>query len=254
MSKKSDKSPQKDLLKNLETLGLSDKESRVYLALLSGQNTGTSNLIRATGLHGQFVYTALERLEELGLARHVVQSGRKKFSANSPERIIALVEEKKLTARAVVQQIQQQFTSTTQQGFEVFQGDAAFVTHEFALLETVPEGASIDILAGQNHRYVEIFGSELNEYERLRIEKKVRLRYISTSGNSNYLKIMAQTRPFFEYRILPEADPHLDTHIYEEKINFMIYGNPVVAFTFVNKEIARGYKGFFEVLWNLSTK
>lgn len=254
MSKNIDDIANKELLKNLEQLGLSDKESRVYLALLPRQDTGTSNLIRATGLHGQFVYQALERLEELGLAKHVVQSGRKKFSAGSPERILSLVDEKKLAAQSVVRQLKEQFAGKHEQSFEVFQGDSAFVAHEFALLEACPEGSSIDILAGNGDKYIEIFGPELNEYERIRIEKQVRLRYISMSGNPNYLKIMAQTRPFFEYRVLPQSAPEVDTDIYGDKINFMIYGDPVVAFTFTNKKVAEGYKGFFEVLWNLSSK
>ncbi len=254
MSKEIDDIKTKEILKHLEELGLTDKEARVYLALLPRQDTGTSNLIRATGLHGQFVYMALERLEELGLAKHVIQNGRKKFSAGSPERILSLVEEKKLAAQSVVRQLKEQFAGKHEQSFEVFQGDSAFVAHEFALLEGCPDGSSIDIIAGSGDKYVDIFGPELNEYERVRIEKKVALRYISTSGNPNYLKIMAQTRPFFEYRIFPQAAPQVDTDIYPDKINFMIYGSPVVAFTFTNKEIAFGYKGFFDVLWNLSSQ
>ncbi len=254
MSKNIDDNPNKELLAKLAELGLSDKEARVYMALLPRQDTGTSNLIRATGLHGQFVYTALERLEEMGLAKHVVQNGRKKFSAGSPERILALVEEKKLAAQQVVRQLAQQFAGKHEQSFEVFQGDTSFIAHEFALLEACPDGSSIDIIAGSGDKYVDIFGVELNEYERIRIEKKVALRYISTSGNQNYLKIMAQTRPFFEYRVLPQSAPQVDTDIYEDKINFMIYGQPVVSFTFTNKEVAKGYKGFFDVLWNLSTQ
>jgi predicted transcriptional regulator len=254
MSKEIDDIKTREILKHLEELGLSDKEARVYMALLPRQDTGTSNLIRATGLHGQFVYMALERLEELGLARHVIQNGRKKFSANPPDRILALVEEKKLSAQAVVRQLREQFAGKHEQSFEVFQGDTAFVAHEFALLESMPEGSSIDILAGNGDKYVEIFGVELNEYERIRIEKRISLRYISMSGNPNYLKIMAQTRPFFEYRVLPQSAPEVDTDIYGDKINFMIYGEPVVAFTFTNKKVAEGYKSFFEVLWNLSSK
>ncbi len=254
MSKEIDDNFQKELLKNLETLGLSDKEARVYMALLPRQDTGTSNLIRATGLHGQFVYMALERLEELGLAKHVIQSGRKKFSANPPDRILALVDEKKLTAQTIVRQLREQFAGKHEQSFEVFQGDTAFVAHEFALLEAMPEGDTIDILGGGGHKYVSLMGPEMNEYEKKRIEKRIQLRYISTDGNQNYLKIMAQTRPFFDYRVLPEAAPGVDTDILMDKINFLLYGDPVVSFTFTNKTVADGYRRFFEVLWNLSSR
>ncbi|MCX6819949.1 MAG: hypothetical protein NT019_01515 [Candidatus Adlerbacteria bacterium] len=254
MSKNIDENTNKELLSNLEALGLSDKEARVYLALLPRQDTGTSNLIRATGLHGQFVYQALERLEELGLAKHVVQSGRKKFSAGSPERILSLVEEKKLAAQAVVRQLKEQFAGKHEQSFEVFQGDSAFVAHEFALLEAMPEGGVIDVLGGGGDKYVGLMGHEMNEYEKLRVSKKVAVRYISTAGNHNYLKIMAQTREFFDYRVLPDAASGVDTDILMDKIIFHLFGEPVVSFTFTNKVISDGYRRFFEVLWNLSSK
>jgi predicted transcriptional regulator len=256
MSKEIDDIPTKELLKNLEQLGLSDKEARVYLALLPRQDTGTSNLIRATGLHGQFVYQALERLEELGLAKHVIQNGRKKFSAGSPERILSLVEEKKLAAQSIVRQLKEQFAGKHEQSFEVFQGNNAFVAHEFALLEEMPDGGAIDVLGGggSGDKYIAIMGHQMNDYEKRRIEKRMAVRYISTDGNHNYLKIMAQTRPFFDYRVLPQAAPGVDTDILMDKINFLLYGDPVVAFTFTNKTVADGYRRFFEVLWNLSSK
>jgi predicted transcriptional regulator len=254
MSENHDDKFDKDLLSKLQELGLTDKEARVYVALLPRADTGTSNLIKATGLHGQFVYQVLERLEELGLAKHVIQNGRKKFSAGSPERILSLVDEKRLSAQAVVRKLQESFTLKHEQSFEIFQGPNAFVAHEFALLEEMPDGGTIDVLGGGGDTYISLLGEEANEYERRRIAKKVSIRYISTGGNHNYLKIMAQTRQFFDYRVLPQGAPGVNTDILMDKIVFHLFGEPVISFTFKNKEIADGYRQFFEVLWNLSNK
>ena len=101
MSKIIDKEGNQGLVEKLQELGLSDKEAAVYLALLPRQDIGSSKLIQTTGLHGQFVYDALAKLESLGLARHVIQRGRKKFSANTPNRLLSLVEEKRLAAQSV---------------------------------------------------------------------------------------------------------------------------------------------------------
>ena len=253
MSKIIDEINDKDIIKKLGELGLNEKEARVYIALLPRSDTGSSKLIRATGLHGQFVYSALERLEELGLAKHVVQNGRKKFSAGSPERILSLVEEKKLSAQSVVRQLHKRFAGQHEQSFEVFQGPSAFVAQEFRLLEEMPEGETINVLGGGWDEYVQLFGEELNEYERIRIEKKIKLRHISTAGNQNLLKIVAQTRPLFEYRTLTEGVPGVETDIWPDKIVFHLYGDPVVSFVFKNKGISQGYRNFFEILWNLST-
>ena len=252
MSEKTDDILHKELIRKLEELGLSEKEARVYIALLPHQDIGSSKLIRATGLHGQFVYDALARLETLGLAKHVIQNGRKKFSAGSPERILSLVEEKRLSAQSVVRQLHGQFAGKHEQSFEVFQGQAAFVAYEFALLEQMPEGGTIDVLGSVEDKYIGLFGHEIDEYERRRVEKRVTVRYISTSNQHNYLKIMAQTRKFFEIRVLPEAAHGVDTDILPGKIVFHLYGDPVVSFSFTNKAISDGYRRFFEVLWALS--
>jgi transposase len=254
MSEKSDNVGDKEILQKLEDLGLSEKEARVYIALLPRHNTGTSSLIKATGLHGQFVYDALDRLEELGLAKHVVQSGRKKFSANTPERILSLVEEKRLSAQTVVRQLQEQFTVRHEQSFEVYQGQAAFVAHELELIRGVPEDSSIDIVGGGGDKYIGLMGHAVDEYERIRVSKRVRLRHISTGGNANYLKIMAQNRQFFEYHVLPSPILGVDTAILFDKIVFHLFGEPVVSFSFTNKEISDSYRKFFDVLWGMSSQ
>ncbi len=257
MSRKTDEKTadlDKDILRKLDELGLAEKEARVYMALLPRQDTGTSNLIRATGLHGQFVYLALERLEELGLAKHVIQNGRKKFSANPPSRLLSLVEEKRLAAQSVARELQSRFIGRKTQDFEVYQGQSAFVAHEFEMLESMPEGASIDVLGGGGDKYVGLMGEKIDEYEKIRVGKKVQIRYISTGGSPLYLKVMAQTRKLFDYRVLPSPAPGVDTDILLDKIVFHLFGDPVVSFTFTNKAISDGYRKFFEVLWSISSK
>ena len=55
---------------------------------------GSSKIVATTKLHGQFVYNALATLEEKGLVKHSVVNGRKKFQANTPERLSQLIDEK----------------------------------------------------------------------------------------------------------------------------------------------------------------
>src|SRR3990167_10333976 len=83
MSKKIDEKMNGDIIMSLEALGLKKKEARVYLALLELGQVGSSKIIQRTGLHGQFVYQALEGLEEKGLAQHAIQAGRKKLDRKS---------------------------------------------------------------------------------------------------------------------------------------------------------------------------
>ena len=163
MSKNTD---EKDSIRKLETLGLTEKESRVYLALLPYRDIGSSKLIRATGLHGQFVYDSLSKLEELGLVRHVIQNGRKKFSANTPNRLLSLIEEKRLSAQSIAKELQSRFAGAREQDFEVFQGDSAFAAHQLDLMKRSPEGSALS--RSQLRLSRKGFGKKVNKSARRR--------------------------------------------------------------------------------------
>lgn len=52
----------KDLEKQLQKLGFSDNEAKVYLALLEIGFTTTGAVIKKTGLHRNIVYETLDKL------------------------------------------------------------------------------------------------------------------------------------------------------------------------------------------------
>ena len=255
MSKSIDESEK--ILAKLADIGLNEKESRVYLALLPYRDIGSSKLIRATGLHGQFVYDALERLEELRLAGHVIQNGRKKFSANSPARILSLLEEKKLSAQTIVRQLQKRFVGTPEQHSEIFQGDSAFVAHQIDLLTKAPRNSAIDVIASESDRYEMMIQDEgmWDEFTSLLREKNMQIHYIGSEAQRDRLQKIHRELPFWTYRILPgHATGLMDTDIWHDNITLNIFGDPVVSFTFTNKEVADGYRKFFDTLWNLSSE
>lgn len=250
MSKNAD-----ETIRRLEEFGLNEKEARVYLALLPYRDIGSSKLIRATGLHGQFVYNALERLEQLGLSKHVVQNGRKKFSANTPHRILSMMEEKKLSAQSVVRQLQEKFIGAHEQDFEIFQGDDAFIAHYYDMIEKTPPNSQLDVIAGPSERFLQTYGPEAEEFERCRAEKKLHVRYLGAESQRKRLKERLGEQKFWEYRVLPGHSFGLvNIEIFPDNLSINIWGNPIVIFSMTSKEVADGYREFFNALWNLSKK
>mgnify|MGYP003441090108 FL=1 len=242
------------ILKQLTEVGLSEKESRVYLALLPRRDVGSSKLILASGLHRQFVYDALERLEKLGLAKHVIQNGRKKFSANPPMRLLSIIEEKRLAAQNIARQLQERYAAKHEQNFEVFQGESAFLMHQFDMLERVEQNQEALAICGPTERFLATLGEgETDEFEELRIKKGLRVRYIGMEPMRERLTEMRKWRKLWEFRIFPGQSTGLvDTDIWPDNITFNIFGDPILSFTISNKAVAEGYREFFESLWNLS--
>jgi sugar-specific transcriptional regulator TrmB len=241
-------------IKELGYLGLSEKEALVYLALLPRRDTGSSKLIYATKLHKQFVYNALAKLEELGLAKHVVQNGRKKFSANAPQRIVSLIEEKKIAAERLAKELQSKYVGAHDQDAEIFQGESAFATHQMNNIERMPEGATLCVIASASERYGAILREhELwGEYERIRKSKNITIKYLGSESQIDTLKKRMGTDQPWEYRILPgHATGLMNTDIWDDHVTFNIFGEPVLSITITGKEITDGYRQFFDTLWKL---
>ena len=87
-------------------LGLSGKAASVYVALL-GAKTALSpkKIILETKLHRQYVYDALHELAAAGLVKAVGEGRAVQYVANSPERDLTRVEEKRLTTLESVQNL-----------------------------------------------------------------------------------------------------------------------------------------------------
>jgi sugar-specific transcriptional regulator TrmB len=256
MSKIIDDSVDKDLLVKLQELGLGHKEAAVYMALLPRQDTGTSVLIKLTGLHGQFVYDALGKLEELGLAKHVIQNGRKKFSANPPQRLLTLIEEKRLSAQSVAKELQERFAGKHEQSFEVFQGESAFIAHQFDLLERQPDNTQLCAIASESERYqliLQTFGVQDRFLARMK-EKNLKVRYLGSAYKPSRTQEVLQTG-LWEYRSLPgNATGLMNTDIWHDNVTINVFGDQVLSLTITSTEVAQGYREFFNAVWALASK
>jgi sugar-specific transcriptional regulator TrmB len=254
MSINIDKNENGEIRADLKSLGLGEKETIVYVALLGIGETGSSKIIKKTGLHGQFVYTALESLEKKGLVQHVVKRGRKKFSAKNPKTLVHLIDRQKRMAEEVAEKLNEIILIPTRNEFEIFQDKESYAAHEFDLLNQAPKECELLIIGGAGDKFSENIGEEITTYEKMRLTKKITVRYLGSADQKEYLEKSKKTRQFFDYRVLPGLFTGMvNTNIWPEAIGFNIFGEPVTNFTISSPVIAGSYKQFFETLWKLGT-
>ncbi len=251
-----DKKEYQRTLKNLEKLGLTEKESLIYVYLLGRSvEVGSSKIVTATSLHGQYVYDALGSLEGKGLVKHVIKNGRKKWSASPLNRLESLVEEKRIIANDVKDVLEKISIHQHEQEFEVYQGEDQFVTHELQMVEEAEIDSWRDIIGGQGSRFAEVLGETRELYNQKSTEKRIKTRFIGTMEQYEYLKETKVSRPNFDYRIMPGFHTSaVSTTIYPNAVLFQIYGSPILVFKIRSKIIASNYKTFFESLWGLCSK
>ncbi len=243
----------KEIQNGLEKLGLSDKEAKVYIALLKLGEVGSSKIIREAELHGQYVYQTLESLEERGLVQHVIKHGRKKFSAKSPQVLTRLIDQQKTIAESVASKLQELMVLPPDQRFEVFQGRESYVAHEFDLLEQAQEGSELLVIGGTGDKFNETMGNRLGEYAALQIKKNIIIRYLGSEGQRADMPQIHGRRKLFEARYLPGLfTGQVNTNVWPNCLGFNIFGEPVTRFTIWSPVVAGSYRQFFETLWKIA--
>jgi sugar-specific transcriptional regulator TrmB len=80
-----------DLEKELQRLGLSQKESAVYIASLALGASTAAQLAEKASVNRATTYLCIEALAERGLISEVEKEGRRLFVGETPERILSLI-------------------------------------------------------------------------------------------------------------------------------------------------------------------
>src|SRR3990167_2765077 len=84
------------LEKYLQDIGLSDKESTVYLSLIQVDNASVLDLSKKTKLKRPTVYVILESLSKKGLVSETTIGKKTHYQAEPPERLETFVEKRKI--------------------------------------------------------------------------------------------------------------------------------------------------------------
>src|SRR3989338_6457142 len=82
------------MLEELEKLGLTKGESKVYLSLLKLGTRKVGDVIKDCGVSYSKVYDILERLHQKGLVSSTIIDNVKHYSALEPHRLVEFLEDK----------------------------------------------------------------------------------------------------------------------------------------------------------------
>lgn len=84
------------LEKYLQEIGLSEKESQIYLALLQVDSESIQEIAKNTGINRTTVYPVLESLAQKGLVGEIQDGKKTLYQAAAPERLETFVERQKV--------------------------------------------------------------------------------------------------------------------------------------------------------------
>lgn len=241
--------------KSLESIDLTNSESKVYLALLKIGASSTGSIIEESKTANSKIYEVLDKLIQKGLVSHFTKDGVKHFKAASPKMIYSYLEEKKKqiekqeesmkkiipTLLAFEEQKQEESSST------IFTGKRGIKTAFTNLVEELSKKDEIHVMG------VYDFGEEFLplalHFQNLRSHKKIRAKFL-INQNAKELAKEFEKYPPVEIKFLPEnfSTPAIFI-ICKDKVAINL-AKELTFFVIKSKSANAAFEAYFQLLWN----
>lgn len=233
----------------LQKIGLSEKESRIYIALLKSGPANVSDICRRIGIHRPLIYKVLPDLIEKGIVSISPKGKRKEFTAESPEKLKGLFIKLTQDFEMAIPELEQMHQAAGKRPIVKFlQGRKGL---QFVFEDLIASLKKGDVFYRYSSRKETTFGDKYlpQNYRKLRDQKQLE-RFVIT--NESIAKIK---KPRLE-RAVKIVPPKYDLFSYD--IAQLIYGNKIAfldyntetAAIIENPQIAEFQKKIFKLLYD----
>jgi sugar-specific transcriptional regulator TrmB len=238
---------------SLESIGLTEGESKVYLALLSIGSSTTGKIIKEAQVSNSKIYEILDRLKKKGLVSISLINNVKHFEAKDPSNIRELVDKKEKAIEKVKQEIpklQALYAHAEPiQEAEILEGTKGIKSFTENILSKLREGDTFYIM-GAPKEATEKLGAYFKDWHQRRIEKGVKCKILYNQDASARVHQMGDI-PLTEIRTMPSGiiTPAL-IDIGKDYVGTIIFGDRPLCIIIKNQKVAESYLNYFDLLWN----
>lgn len=238
----------------LEEYGLSDKESKVYIATLMLGTVKVNEIAGKAKLLRETTYAILKSLKEKGLVSYIIKSGVKYFNASDPERLIGLLDEKKKRIESVMKELKElKQTAIKKPVVEFYEGSEGMLTAS----EDIIRKGNKTVLAYVNTNILKVMPFYHPGFRLRRKKRKVFLKAITEkSPESEELK-RQDKKELRETRFFDKIMKGMKSafYVYEDKILFLKASEKEQFGAIIqDKELAELQKRIFEDMWRQAKK
>lgn len=232
----------------LKSLGLTENEASVYLALLNNGPSPAGKITSKSGIHRRSVYDSIDRLIEKGVVAYIKKNNVKVYEAQNPTILLDLLRKKEDDAAKFIPDLEKIFNSTKEQKETLFFRGKNGVKSIF--LDQIREGEEI-LIIGASKQASQVLKYYLPHYEQERSKKKIKARILFEKNiRKEKLKI-----PLSQIRYLPdEFSGPTATNIYGGKVALIIWSENPYAILIKDKDVADSYRKHFEFMWDSAEK
>lgn len=234
-----------DVENTLKEFGLTEHETKVYLALLKNGASLAGRISRITGVHRRNVYDITERLIKKGVVGYILKNNRRFFEAVNPEKFLDILKERENNLMENLSYLKDIYSSTKEKQETNFYKGVEGLKSVFQ--DQLEENKEVLIL-GASHSAFEVLPFYFKWYDKDRVKRRIKARIIASEN-------LEKKIPLAEIRLLPQeyANP-LAINIYKDKVAIILWKKSPIAIVIKEKEIADSYRKYFEIMWGISRK
>lgn len=236
----------------LQEFGLTDKETKVYLALLRLGNASVQEVAKKAGTYRTYTYEILKSLQEKGLVFSVIKSRIQYFEIAKPERLLTILDEKKNIIHNLLPKLNQLYGSSSgSTQAQVYTGKEGLKT---ILNDFIKTGKEI-LAYGSCEMQVELLQYHFMNYIQRRIDANIKIKVIAEHSDAADQIHTRDKQELREMRFLPKPMqfPTIN-YIYGNKVAMICLEQEPFGVVIENNEIVRTQKIIFNLLWKLSSK
>ncbi len=229
-------------LETLKELGLSDKEVRIFLALLRFGTITATKVAQETNIDRTTSYRFLSSLIDKGLVSYVIRNNIKYFTAAHPKKLVEDLTNKIEKVQNILPELEMLTKLPKEETkVEVYKGKEGLKT----VMKDILRGKKSYTFIGE----VEKFFTELSFYavQWLRSVERERIRGRLICNENTQFQVAKTER----YRLISKSFiSQISTWTYGNKTALFIWSNPLYAIVIENDDVAKSNLNFFNFLWD----
>ncbi|MCD6149397.1 hypothetical protein J7J13_01250 [bacterium] len=245
------------LEKELQEIGLNEKEAKVYLASLElGQST-VQKISQKAGVNRATAYFIIESLARKGLVSSFHQNKKQFFIAADPNRLSELLEQQKENIKKNEKKLKEllpqlQSMDAKQKNRPVvkyYEGKEGLISIQEEFLKSRKGIASMAYSVDAVNRV--FTNNEMSRFRRKRLNKDIKNKVIYTYKKGILESDKTSKRkkvPFSKFPIT------CDIAIYDNKIRLASLGKRLTGIIIEDKELADSMKAIFNLAWEAAEK
>ena len=243
------------MIHDLKLLGLTDNEIKTYVAILEiGTCTGTE-LRRKTQISNSQTYAAIDSLLSKGLINYEKHYSGKKYSALDPTILQELAKEREQKIISCIPYLKSLRSNEKETQTAVFEGFNGFKSALYQLVENCPRNETLHIIGFSNQAYKNNkLASLLRDVNKKSKEKKHKFKMILDNKNNTFYE-QRKNEKISEIRFMEKGfKSPASIDVFQDYVYILLWEKTPYAIVIKNKNIADGFKIYFDFLWNMAKK